>query len=183
VSGGELFIDGARRATVPADVFAVNLAVAVGIALAIGVESAELSRRIGDLPVAEHRQSVSTSERGFSIIDNTFNSNPAGARSALSLLDRIGAHGRKVVVTPGMVELGPGQYEENRAFASEAARMADHLVVVGETNRRALVDGSVNGTASVTVVGSRQEAVDWVRSHLGPGDAVLYENDLPDHYP
>jgi UDP-N-acetylmuramoyl-tripeptide--D-alanyl-D-alanine ligase len=183
VHDGELLVDGERVATVPDDVFAVNLAVAVGIARAFDIETAELSHRIGDLPVAEHRQSVSTSERGFSIIDNTFNSNPAGARSALSLLDRIGANGRKVVVTPGMVELGPGQYEENRAFASEAARMADDLVVVGATNRRALIDGSVNGTASVTVVGSRQEAVDWVRGHLAPGDAVLYENDLPDHYP
>jgi UDP-N-acetylmuramoyl-tripeptide--D-alanyl-D-alanine ligase len=56
-------------------------------------------------------------------------------------------------------------------------------VIVGRTNRGALLEGSGKGRASVTVVASRQEAVDWVRENLGPGDAVLYENDLPDHYP
>jgi UDP-N-acetylmuramoyl-tripeptide--D-alanyl-D-alanine ligase len=45
------------------------------------------------------------------------------------------------------------------------------------------MEGSSTGGASVTVVTSREEAVDWVRQNLGPGDAVLYENDLPDHYP
>jgi UDP-N-acetylmuramoyl-tripeptide--D-alanyl-D-alanine ligase len=82
-----------------------------------------------------------------------------------------------------MVELGPAQFTENRQFAAEAAAVVDDLLVVNATNRRALVDGSANGRASVTVVASREDAVDWVREHLGPGDAVLYENDLPDHYP
>ncbi|MHB1785850.1 MAG: hypothetical protein ACYCS7_06830, partial [Acidimicrobiales bacterium] len=35
----------------------------------------------------------------------------------------------------------------------------------------------------VVLVSDRDEAVSWVRDHLGPGDAVLYENDLPDHFP
>jgi UDP-N-acetylmuramoyl-tripeptide--D-alanyl-D-alanine ligase len=95
----------------------------------------------------------------------------------------MGTGGQKAVVTPGLVELGPSQPSENRDFAAEVARVADHLVIVGRTNRAALLEGSAAGTASVTVVGSRQEAVDWVRAHLGGGDAVLYENDLPDHYP
>jgi UDP-N-acetylmuramoyl-tripeptide--D-alanyl-D-alanine ligase len=183
VRDGSLLVDGAPVAEVPPGVFSVNLAVAVGIGLALGLEVDVLAARIGDLPRAEHRQSLSRSERGFSIIDDTFNSNPAGARSALALLERVDRGGRTVVVTPGMIELGPSQYEANRAFAAEAARLADHLLVVGETNRRALLEGSANGKASVTVVASREEAVDWVREHLGPGDTVLYENDLPDHYP
>jgi UDP-N-acetylmuramoyl-tripeptide--D-alanyl-D-alanine ligase len=139
--------------------------------------------RLHDLPRPEHRLSVSTSERGFSIVDDTFNSNPAGARSGLELLSRIGAGGRKVVVTPGMVELGPRQHQENRSFAAEAAAVVDDLLIVGGTNKRALLEGSATGTASVTVVASREDAVEWVRQNLGPGDAVLYENDLPDHYP
>jgi UDP-N-acetylmuramoyl-tripeptide--D-alanyl-D-alanine ligase len=82
-----------------------------------------------------------------------------------------------------MVELGPAQAEENQSFAEEAAARVDHLVLVGKTNRGALQQGSANGKASVTVVDSRDEAVEWARANLGPGDAVLYENDLPDHYP
>ena len=59
-------------------------------------------------------------------------------------------------------------------------------MIVGRTNRKALRDGAASaGTAhlSVRMLGERQEAVEWVRGHLGAGDAVLYENDLPDHYP
>ena len=94
--------------------------------------------------------------------------------------------GRLVVVTPGMVELGSRQFEENRRFAAATADVADHLVIVGRTNRRALLAGagSVAGSPmQVTLVDHREQAVAWVRQHLGPGDAVLYENDLPDHYP
>jgi hypothetical protein len=36
---------------------------------------------------------------------------------------------------------------------------------------------------SVKLVSTREEAVAWTREQLGPGDAVLFENDLPDHFP
>ena len=82
-----------------------------------------------------------------------------------------------------MVELGRRQAEENEAFAAAAAEVADHIVVVGRTNRDALLRGAAKGRAAVTVVDTREQAVVWARSNLGPGDAILYENDLPDHYP
>jgi UDP-N-acetylmuramoyl-tripeptide--D-alanyl-D-alanine ligase len=83
-----------------------------------------------------------------------------------------------------MVELGRRQAEENRMFAAAAALAATDLVVVGRTNRRALTAGSsVPEGAIVHVVANRDKAVAWVRSNLSPGDVVLYENDLPDHYP
>ncbi|MEA1904124.1 MAG: Mur ligase family protein [Actinomycetota bacterium] len=181
--GEEIVVDDRVLRATPNGVFRTNLAVALGISLALGVEVGDVIARLADLPVAEHRQSVTRSERGVSIIDDTFNSNPAGARRALGVLSDVGAGGKTAVVSPGMVELGPRQREENRDFAEEASQVADHLIIVGRTNRFALREGSVRGTASVTVVDSRGEAVDWVREHLGQGDAVLYENDLPDHYP
>ena len=183
VHEGVIRIDGTEAGNAPDDVFAVNLAVALGIGLALGVEPDDMVSRMDGLPRPEHRQTVSSSERGFTVIDDTFNSNPDGARVALSVLERVGDGGRKVVVTPGMVELGPDQFDQNLTFAAESASLADDLVIVGRTNRDALLEGSSKGGASVTVVTSREEAVDWVRQNLGPGDAVLYENDLPDHYP
>ena len=78
-----------------------------------------------------------------------------------------------------MIELGSRQVAENTAFATEAAATADAVVVVGRTNRRALLAGAPNATA----VDTRDEAVAWVRENTSTGDAVLYENDLPDHYP
>jgi UDP-N-acetylmuramoyl-tripeptide--D-alanyl-D-alanine ligase len=183
VEKGLVRVDGVKLGEISHDVFPVNLAVAVGIGLALGVEPADMESRMEALPRPEHRQTLSNSERGFAVIDDTFNSNPAGARMALGLLERVGDGGRKVVVTPGMVELGPDQFEQNIVFAAESAAVADDLLIVGRTNRDALLEGSAKGGASVTVVTSRKEAVDWVRRNLGPGDAVLYENDLPDHYP
>lgn len=178
-----IVVGGRRVVDVPPGVFAANLAVALGICQVLGVDLDEVLPRIGDLPTAEHRQSVTPAAGGFTIVDDTFNSNPDGARSALATLLRLAPEGKTAVITPGMVELGPVQEEENRSFAAEAAAKVDHLVIVGRTNRSALVRGSTNGRASVTVVGSRQDAVEWAKATLGPGDAVLYENDLPDHYP
>ncbi|MGH8948552.1 MAG: Mur ligase family protein, partial [Acidimicrobiia bacterium] len=174
VEKGLVRVDGVKLGEISHDVFPVNLAVAVGIGLALGVEPADMESRMEGLPRPEHRQTLSNSERGFAVIDDTFNSNPAGARMALGLLERVGDGGRKVVVTPGMVELGPDQFEQNIVFAAESAAVADDLLIVGRTNRDALLEGSAQGGASVTVVSSREEAVGWVRRSLGPGDAVLY---------
>jgi UDP-N-acetylmuramoyl-tripeptide--D-alanyl-D-alanine ligase len=82
-----------------------------------------------------------------------------------------------------MIELGAEQHAANEALADEISRQATDLVIVGRTNRGALIEGAGKKRALVTVVDSRDEAVEWVRSHLEAGDAVLYENDLPDHYP
>lgn len=183
VEDGSLAVDGRHVARVPDGAFALNLGVAVGISIALGMHPEQIVPRLGDLPRPEHRQTVTTSERGFSVIDDTYNSNPVGARKGLETLVELGAGGRKVLVTPGMVELGSQQTAENLAFGASASMVVDDIVIVGMTNRAALVEGSGRGDASVTVVASREAAVDWVRDHLGSGDAVLYENDLPDHYP
>ncbi len=183
ITGGQILVDGRPIALLPDGAFALNLGVAIGIATALGMSAEQIASRLGALPRPEHRQTVTTSDKGFAIIDDTYNSNPAGARKGLEALTALGAGARTALVTPGMVELGPLQSSENVAFAHAAAAVVDDIVVVGRTNRSALLEGSEGGRASVTVVASRVEAVDWVRNNLGPGDAVLYENDLPDHYP
>lgn len=161
-----------------------NVACAVGIALALDVEMDHVRERLGSLPVPEHRQQVVTASSGAEVIDDTFNSNPAGAAAALDSLASRRQEGRKaVVVTPGMIELGPRQDDENRAFAERATREATHLIVVGRTNRAALLEGASGGSAEVMTMATRDDAVRWVRSHVAAGDVVLYENDLPDHYP
>ncbi len=176
---GKIRSRGAILGDVPETVFPGNLAVAVGIVEALGYEvDGDL---FGSLPDSEHRQSITVSASGVTIIDDTFNSNPAGATRALVVLGR--QTGRKVLVTPGMVELGPVQDSENEAFASAAAVVCDEIIIIGTTNRKALLRGSKNGNASVTVVPTRDAAVALVRDRLGADDAVLYENDLPDHYP
>ncbi len=161
-----------------------NVACAVAVALALEVPAAVVARRLATLPPVENRLSPRQGATGATILDDTFNSNPVGAARALDALVAAAPDGKKrVVVTPGMVELGPRQEEENRAFAAAVSQVATALVVVGRTNRGPLVDGATGGEAEVVVVDTLPDAVDWVSKHVGPGDAVLYENDLPDVYP
>ena len=167
------------------DAPAGNVACAVAVALELGVPKEDVQELVKTLPTAANRLARSQSDAGWTILDDTFNSNPAGAARALDALVAAAGEGkRRIVVTPGMVELGPRQHQENAVFARAAATRATDLVVVGHTNRKALLSGAGGGKAAVRTVDSREQAVAWVREQgLGPGDAVLYENDRPDHYP
>jgi UDP-N-acetylmuramoyl-tripeptide--D-alanyl-D-alanine ligase len=193
-------VDGETVATgieVPTGVQPANLACAIGAARSVGVETPSIVAALADLPPVGHRLQAVRSPSGFTILDDTYNSNPSGARAALAALGQLAGSDRShrsaargggtaTVVTPGMVELGSRQREENFSFGAEIAGVAENLVVVGRTNRRALLAGAASNRATgmaVTWVADRPQAVAWVRDHLGPGDTVLYENDLPDHYP
>ena len=170
--------------SVPPGAPPTNVAVAVAIARQLGVPDDAIAARLATLPTAAHRLTTSTGTSGATIVDDTYNSNPAGAAAALAALTRHATDGgKRVVVTPGMVELGSRQADENRAFATAVAESATHLLIVGQTNRRALQGGAAHGNITVVLVDTREDAVSWVQDHLGPGDVVLYENDLPDHYP
>lgn len=166
------------------DAAPTNLACAVAAALACGLNLEKVRARLCQpRPAPDHRLSRSTGAKGFTILDDTFNSNPAGALRALDALRAADGDGRRVVVTPGMVELGPLQDEANEAFAGAASEVASTLVVVGRTNRRALLRGAKSAGLPTVTTHNREAAVEWVKATLGPGDTVLYENDLPDTYP
>jgi UDP-N-acetylmuramoyl-tripeptide--D-alanyl-D-alanine ligase len=169
-------------ATLP-NVFPTNLACAVGVALAMGIPPSDIAARLSTLPATEHRQGVLRTANDVIVIDDTYNANPAGSEHALATLASLAAGHRSVVVTPGMVELGREQFPANEKFARQAATVATDVLIVGRTNRRALLRGTRTGTADIQLCANRAEAVAWVRHHLMSEDAVLYENDLPDHYP
>jgi UDP-N-acetylmuramoyl-tripeptide--D-alanyl-D-alanine ligase len=164
------------------DAAPTNVACSVAVASALGIDNATIAERLPTVPTADHRRQVVVSPSGITVIDDTYNSNPAGAAAAVETLERLNAN-RKVVVTPGMVELGARQRPENERFAEKAARIADDLIIVSRINRDALEFGARDQRATVHHVATREDAVEWVRAHLQAGDAVLYENDLPDHFP
>ncbi len=163
-------------------VAATNVACAWAVGRALGLSPADLAPRLERLAPAQNRQQAVVAASGVTVIDDTFNSNPTGAQAALNSLVRLDAQ-RRVVVTPGMVELGPLQAAENEAFGRACGAVADDLLVVGWTNRRALLRGAASTDVAVHVMADRPAAVAWVRANLCARDAVLYENDLPDNYP
>ena len=154
---------------------------AVAVATAAGRRLTELVEPIASLGPVEHRLQIIEGTGGVTVIDDAYNSNPEGAAAALEVLDAMpGA--KKVVVTPGIVELGDLQAEANEAFGRHAGEVADVVVVVARVNRDAIVSGAASGSAEVVVVDTLDEATSRLQTILGPGDVVLFENDLPDQY-
>ena len=165
---------------------ATNIAIAVALAGVAGVPDELIARRLPTIPTARNRRALETAESGALYIDDSYNSNPAGAHAALELLAREAAARDATtiaLVTPGMVELGPRQPEENERFASAAARVCTDIVLIGSTNRAALRKGAEAGSARVVLVEDRAEARAWVQANAHAGAVVLFENDLPDHFP
>ena len=156
-----------------------NVGCAVGAALAIGALPELLHAPLAALQGPRHRMTAHLGDTGLLTIDDTYSANPKGVVAALDLLSRKAA-GRKAVITPGLVELGEEQFRANAQLARTVVASGAILVVVGRTNRSALLSGAEGNAVTVA---SRQEARNWVQARLGEGDGVLWENDLPDHYP
>ena len=105
---------------------------------------------------------------------------------ALEVISEFVTEGRRYVVTPGFVEMGAKQYENNRGFGLDISRSkADGVFVVNEVNRKAITEGLMEGgypMTQVSCVASFQEAMAELQPKLKAGDVVLYENDLPDSF-
>jgi UDP-N-acetylmuramoyl-tripeptide--D-alanyl-D-alanine ligase len=157
-----------------------NVACAAAVALELGVGHGEVLERLRRVSAIENRSNVVTAPSGVEVIDDTFNANPASAASALKVLKNLTLSGRRVVVTPGLVELGREQYGENLVLARNIGSNGFELVIVNRTNAVPLARGFEGPSRRFN---PREEAVTWVRSALVAGDGVLYLNDLPDHYP
>jgi UDP-N-acetylmuramoyl-tripeptide--D-alanyl-D-alanine ligase len=157
-----------------------NVACAIATALALGVSERDIASRLSLIRPVANRLNVVSAESGVVVIDDTFNANPASAIVALKALSSLPVRGRRVVVTPGLVELGKEQHVENLKLSSRIAAVPAELVVVARTNVNSLTSSF---REPVRRFDTREEAVAWVRSSLVAGDAVLYLNDLPDHYP
>ena len=164
---------------------AVNLAVTVGIAIALDMSLATISSRLDALPDSPHRAEISYAPSGVAIVDDTYNANPVGAERALRGAAELAAErgGPLVVVTPGMVELGSVQAIRNEAFGASIADVGGYLFAVARTNRKALVAGASSGPNPVRIFDTRTDAVAAALDQAGDRGVILYENDLPDHYP
>jgi UDP-N-acetylmuramoyl-tripeptide--D-alanyl-D-alanine ligase len=166
---------------VDSSVSAINLAIAIGLASLCELSIQEIISACSKLSSVEHRLNTYTSNSGYLIIDDTYNSNPSGAKKALRFgLDLLAPNGTLVVVTPGMVELGPIQFEENKKLAEFIKHNNADLVIVGHVNKKALKAGYPDAKW----VPKRKDAIKLLKDYPEISKlVVLFENDLPDHYP
>lgn len=165
-----------------------NLMAAVIIARRLGVPDDKIRYAASRIEQVEHRLNTKRTPGGVTIIDDAFNSNPSGAKMAVEVLGHFsgnGQTGRRIIVTPGMVELGKEQYSLNRELGGQMAAHVDMAVIVGKYNREALLDGLKSAgfpSEKAYAVDSFAQAQDLLAKELRAGDTVLYENDLPDSF-
>ncbi len=160
----------------------LNLAGAFTIATALGLNPEVAVAAFRTLRPVSNRLEV-VEDRGITWIRDAYNSNQYGFRAALEVAAALPATSR-VLVTPGVIELGATQAAVNAQLSKEAAAVCDHTLVVSETNRAAFIDGhrAVGREDRLVTVASRSEAFRWLREHVAEGGLVVLENDLPDLY-
>lgn len=165
----------------------LNLLAAIAVADELKVPASMQKRAIRQIEQIEHRLSIKTTATGITIIDDAYNSNPAGAQMALEVLRdfKLKEGGRRIVVTPGFVEMGESQQRNNRILGHHIAASADWAFVVNKVNRDAIVQGLNErefAAERIIIADSFAEASEKLAQMMISGDVILYENDLPDSF-
>ena len=117
------------------------------------------------------------------IIDDAYNSNPVGSKMALDVLKLM--DGLKVVVTPGMIELGDEQYNLNKKFGEYISEVADYVILVGKKQTEPILDGlkkTKYNKDKIFIINDVKEAFDIIDKIKvrNKHSYILLENDLPD---
>lgn len=162
-----------------------NILAGIALGREFGISIIKLQQAVRNVKQIEHR--LELKKMGyFYQIDDAYNSNPVGAVSALEVLSMM--PGLKVVVTPGMVELGVKEKELNKEFGRQIAEIskADYVVLIGEKRTKPIKDGlkeSKYNMNNLIVYNDVKEAYNFIRGIKTKEDIyALFENDLPDTY-
>lgn len=161
-----------------------NIALAFATAIELGVAAEDIQTALISTPQIPHRLEVKKQNDGTTIIDDAYNSNPVGFGSALDLLATLGKGTRKILITPGMVELGGAHNQAHNTAGKQAGSICDVALIVQPERIKTFIEGfkATGGDKTLIEVGSFQEAAQWLSENKQQGDVVLLENDLPDIY-
>ena len=158
-----------------------NILVCACLCLRLGLSAEQIARGIKKIHPVEHRLQLIPNPGGMTVIDDAFNSNIRGAEQAFKVLKEMS--GNRILVTPGMVELGDMEAEMNRNLGRAAAGCCDTAILVGKKRSEAIASGLLeNGfrKENIIVANSLEEAAELLKARVKPGDTVLFEND-PDN--
>jgi UDP-N-acetylmuramoyl-tripeptide--D-alanyl-D-alanine ligase len=162
----------------------LNITAAVPVARHFGVEIPDIQYAVSTLKPTEHRLEVKTTTGGATLIDDAYNANPAGCLEAVNVLGRF-ENKKKIIVIPGLVELGDKEYESNFNLGVKAGQTCDQIVLVGLNRSKPIADG-VRSTdfnqENLHIVASFKDAMALLNPTLDENCALLLENDLPDNY-
>ena len=161
-----------------------NLMAAVITARYLDVPENAIKYGVSRIEQVEHRLNMKRTPGGISIIDDAFNSNPDGSKMSLDLLKRI-TSGKRMIITPGMIELGEKQEFYNHRFGKQIAESCDYAIIVGTYNQGAILAGMQEAGMQenkIFLAHTFNDAQSHLQQIAERGDVVLYENDLPDTF-
>ncbi|NLC96279.1 MAG: UDP-N-acetylmuramoyl-tripeptide--D-alanyl-D-alanine ligase [Erysipelotrichaceae bacterium] len=159
-----------------------NILAGIALARELNVEWKDIIKAVKYIPYIEHRLEVKTIN-GLKFIDNAFNSNPVGAKMSLEVMKMMPK--KRIIVTPGMIDLGSKQKEVNYDFGYSMKDNIDIAILVGETQTLPIkqgLDDSGFKSDNIYVVKTVKEAFALVYSIATNKDTILLENDLPDAF-
>ncbi len=160
-----------------------NILSSIALAHKLGLNLEEIAIGVKRVKPIEHRLELKKFNK-FYQIDDAYNSNPTGAKGALDILDMM--DGYKVVVTPGMIELGEKEAELNKIFGNQIAKVADKVILVGEKQTKPIYKGLIEKKFKkddIIVINDVIEAYKIINDLKVKKDIyALFENDLPDIY-
>ncbi|RKD73580.1 UDP-N-acetylmuramoyl-tripeptide--D-alanyl-D-alanine ligase [Sinobaca qinghaiensis] len=160
-----------------------NILAAVAIGSEKGIPLEKMARAVKKLQPVEHRLELKKPQGNITIIDDAFNSNPVGSRMALEVLGQMPEY--KMLITPGMIELGDKEYDLNKAFAEYAADVCDFIILVGKKQTKPMQDGLLEKEfpeEKYYVAADLQDALNKMHEKAVQKSIVLLENDLPDTF-
>lgn len=159
-----------------------NLTGAIAIANYLQIPMDKLANKVREIKNVKHRLELLPSGN-ITIIDDSYNANPISSKSAVDTLGEF--TGTKIIVTPGLIELGKEQDKYNYEFGKYMAKICDYIFIVGSDNYEAIKKGIEENNydmSKVYRVNLPQEAVSKIISWGLQNAIILLENDLPDNY-
>lgn len=160
-----------------------NILLAANVAFDLGLTLSEIAAGIGKLSTISHRLEVVKSNVSYTIIDDAYNSSVAGSKASLEVVSKF--KGQKIVITPGLVELGIEQFNSNFEFGMNMAKVCDYVIIDSPINYDAISSGLIFAgfdESKILQAVSLNQAVELLATIVKEDDVVLFENDLPDNY-
>lgn len=160
-----------------------NILASLALSKEFGLTIEQMKKAVLGVRSVEHRLELRPAGN-ITYIDDSYNSNPVGSKMALDVLKDM--PGLRIVMTPGMVELGNKSYELNKKFGTFMKDTCDVVILVGEKITKPIKDGLKEvkfNNKNIYVVKSTKEAFALVKSLSNTKETYcLIENDLPDIY-
>lgn len=161
-----------------------NIVAACAVAMELEIDLGRIAFAVRNLTPVQHRLEIKRFGNGLTVIDDAFNSNPTGAAMAVEVLGKIQGN-QKIIVTPGMIELGELEFDANKTFGKQIAAVCDFTILVGPKQTLPIQEGlrEVDYPESKLYIAKNlNDAIAKVNEIAKAGDIILYENDLPDTY-